>query len=116
LALAANGSNHAAILLGHGDGTFAKPVNYSVALAPISVTVADLNQDGKPDLALVGATATVSILSGNGDGTFQAATYFVAGSGSNQVSVNDFNGDGLPDLAVADEFSNAVSILTNTTP
>ncbi|HEV7396229.1 MAG TPA: VCBS repeat-containing protein, partial [Pyrinomonadaceae bacterium] len=36
----------------------------------LSMTAADVNGDGKPDL-LVGNDATVSVFLGNGDGTFQ---------------------------------------------
>ena len=41
------------VLLGNGDGTFQTAVNYgSGGYAPMSVTVADLNGDGKPDLVV----------------------------------------------------------------
>ena len=39
---------------------------------------ADLNADGKPDLAGAGANA-VSVMLGNGDGTFRAKTDFLSG-------------------------------------
>ena len=41
------------VLLGNGDGTFQTAVNYgSGGYATMSVTVADLNGDGKPDLVV----------------------------------------------------------------
>jgi len=41
-----------AILLGNGDGTFRTPVNYAVGVSPVFVAAADLNGDGKLDLAV----------------------------------------------------------------
>jgi hypothetical protein len=66
-----------------------------------SVTVADLNGDGKLDLAVPSSGGTVSILLGNGDGTFQPAVNYPAGYAPASVAVGDFNGDGKLDLAVA---------------
>jgi hypothetical protein len=41
------------VLLGNGDGTFASIVNYaSGGTSPLSVAVADVNGDGKPDLVV----------------------------------------------------------------
>jgi hypothetical protein len=67
-------------------------------------------------VAVASGTGNVSLLAGNGDGTFQPALYFVVGSGPYSLAVADFNGDTKPDVAVADEFSNVVAILLNTTP
>jgi len=57
----------------------------------------------------------VNVLLGNGDGTFQAPENYGAGTNPLSVAVGDFNGDGKPDLAVANNGSNNVSILLNTT-
>src|SRR5215510_16304048 len=53
---------------------------------------ADLNGDGRPDLAGAGANA-VSIMLGNGDGTFQAKTDFPIGMQTQTVAAGDFNSD-----------------------
>jgi len=47
--------------------------------------------------------------------SFGAATSFAAGSFPFSVAIGDLNGDGKPDLAVANQLSNNVSILLNTT-
>src|ERR1700687_4333501 len=75
------------VLLGKGDGTLQAVVTYDPggsSLAPTTVVIADLNNDHKPDLAVVnGSTGNFGVLLGNGDGTFQpAATNFLC-AGSN---------------------------------
>ena len=60
---------------------------------------ADLNGDGKPDLAGAGANA-VSVMLGNGDGTFRAKTDFPIGAQTQAVAAGDFNSDGRMDLVV----------------
>jgi hypothetical protein len=78
-----------------------------------SVAIADLNADGKPDIASVGGRHTVSVLHNRGDGTFQPARDYESGPSPQAVAAGDLNGDGRPDLAVADG-SCCVSILLNT--
>lgn len=98
------------VLLGNGDGTFQTAVTYSSG-APIAyaLAVADVNGDGKPDLAVTqcgtscgGAVGVVSVLIGNGDGSFQSAvSYSSGGYGPLSIAIGDVNGDGKPDLLVA---------------
>ncbi|MBX3002246.1 MAG: VCBS repeat-containing protein [Caldilineaceae bacterium] len=105
------------ILLGKGDGTFNDPTNYLVGYGPTSVAVADLNKDGKLDLAVTnwGNTNSVSVLLGAGNGAFQAAVDYAAGNGPYFVTVGEFNGDNILDLAVANfrynDVESTVSIL-----
>jgi len=60
---------------------------------------ADLNGDGRPDLAGAGANA-VSVMLGNGDGTFRPKTDFPIGMQTQAVAAGDFNTDGKIDLVV----------------
>jgi hypothetical protein len=111
LALSNHASNTVTIMLGNGDGTFTTAAaSTATGPSPTFITVADLNGDGKPDLAVT-TSNNVSILLGNGDGTFTAAPSPVTGSGLGQVTVADFNGDGKPDMAVANTPSNSVTVL-----
>ena len=68
------------------------------------MAAADLNGDGKPDLAVANSGGdTVSVLLNNGDGTFAAKVDYPTGTRPLSVAAADLNGDGKPDLAVANE-------------
>jgi hypothetical protein len=107
------GSGSVSVLLGNGDGTFLPAVNYaSGGYFDVSVSIADVNNDGKPDLLVANHCADyicandgiVSVLLGNGDGTFQPAVNYDSGAHiAAFVTVADVNGDGKPDLLVANE-------------
>jgi hypothetical protein len=83
------------------------PVSFNVG-AGFQLAVGDFNEDGVPDLAIVGTIYSgpdagkglVSIELGNGDGTFRAGpTYTIAG-GARGIASADFNGDHHLDLFV----------------
>jgi hypothetical protein len=86
------------VVLGLGDGTFAGSTPVGTGTAGLAITSADLNGDGKQDIA-----TTKSIFLGNGDGTFQTPVSlgnYVPDLSANFVAAADFNGDGKADLAV----------------
>jgi hypothetical protein len=100
------------VLLGNGNGTFQGAVNFAVGSIPVSVAVADVNGDGRPDLVTANQSGnSVSVLLGNGNGTFQSAVNFGVGSSPRSVAVADVNGDGRPDLVTANFGSGSVSVL-----
>ncbi len=101
--------------------SFAPHVDFTTGKYPISVAIGDVNGDGKPDLIVANsASNTVSVLlnntvAGAAIPKFAAKTDFAVGSQPLFVVLGDLNGDGKPDLAVANEKSNNISILRNTT-
>jgi hypothetical protein len=106
------------VLLGNGNGTFQAAKEYTTGTAPVSVAVADLNGDGKPDLVVAdfgiqyfAAGTTVNVLLGNGDGSFQPAQILDVGKYPESVAISDLNGDGKPDIIVANLGGNDISVL-----
>jgi hypothetical protein len=93
------------VLPGLGDGTLSRDanlqpltVNTAIPAGATLATIADLNGDGKLDMAVTG-TDYVSILLGNGNGTFKPPTSYNAPAAYDVIAA-DYNGDGLPDLVV----------------
>jgi hypothetical protein len=119
-ALAPGGSTSTVyLLLNNGHGLFSAPgAGYSVG--PVingatSMTVADFNLDGNPDIALSAGGSNATVLFGNGQGSFSVST-FGAGGGTlftNTVGA-DFNGDAKPDLAITDG-NDGITLLLNQT-
>jgi hypothetical protein len=98
---------------GRGDGTLRGPTLYPTGLYVLAATAADLNGDGKPDLAVAnGNSANVSILLNAGDGGFApAVNASVAPAYPTSIVARDFDGDGRLDVAVTDQSNNQVDVL-----
>jgi len=101
-----------AVFLGSGGGNF-QPPQYCLTggYAAVSVAVADIDGDGKPDVVIANRgvdinnnSGLVSVLRGNGDGTLQnAQTYNSGGVFAGNVTVADVNKDGHPDVVVLNQ-------------
>ena len=128
------------VLLGNGDGTFRDQRSLSIGDSGIgyipepesqAMTVADVNNDGHPDLVVpngfhsehditnprtgekkqAGRPSTISVLLGRGDGSFEAQRQFVVGDYPSAVRALDVNSDGRLDLITHNLASNDSSLL-----
>jgi hypothetical protein len=119
-------SNTLSVLLNTtGAGTtapsFAAPQTFATGAGPHTVTVADINGDGRQDLVVANLYSnSVSVLlnttaSGATVPSYVAQQTFATGAGARFVTAADINGDGILDLIVDNQSSNSVSVLLNTT-
>lgn len=105
-------------LMGRGDGTFKKAVSRSTGpmSGPYTLSVADFNQDGVPDVATANyLSANVTVLLGTGDGQLETAIDTGrSGTICYGVATVDLDGDGKPDIAAANSTDNVITVKLNT--
>lgn len=99
-----------------GAISFGPKQDYNLGVT--SISIADLNGDGKPDLCTGrGQTGIASIIentfAGTGSFSFASNVNFTTGNYDTFVSVGDLDGDGKPELAVVNSLLNKVTILKN---
>jgi len=88
-----------AVLRGNGDGTFQPAVHHPSGAGVWRVAVADLNSDGRPDLAVTVTTGIAVLLAARGS---FVPPVVQAGENSNLVEIGDLNGDRQLDLVSVD--------------
>lgn len=108
-------TSNVVVSFGEGNGLFysALPLSTGPLFQPLSVTAADVNGDGIPDV--VGPSSAqqssgshlggVFVFVSNGDGTFKKRQQYLSGGAvPTQVALADLNGDHIPDVAVANNY------------
>ena len=116
LVTANDGNGTAGVLLGQAGGGFAAVSTYSTGANsyPISIAVADVNGDSRPDLVTANNnnTGTVGVLLGQASGGFAAVNaYSTGGVYPVSIAVGDVNSDGRLDLITANTGDNTTGVL-----
>lgn len=89
-----------------GAGTFLPATSYSTGIYSWTITVADLNGDGRQDIAVgnmgtySGASVSVFLQNPTSAGTFQSATNYAESGVVSWVVAADIGGDGRQDLVI----------------
>jgi uncharacterized repeat protein (TIGR01451 family) len=102
------------ILSGNGQGGFGEPINVSISFPVGHLTSADLNFDGRDDLAyrIRDFGTAVTILLSNPGGSFAAPVDYPIGQGVGSPTLIDINGDGKLDLIATNSGASGLSILS----
>lgn len=101
------------VLLGNGDGTFQADSVFGSPSQHLSVAVADLNADGKPDIVQTtqSSVGVVTVLLNNNAGGFTPTASYAVGSNPGAVAIGDVDGDGKVDIVTANNGAGTVSVL-----
>ncbi|CAF4309273.1 unnamed protein product [Rotaria socialis] len=110
------GTGNIGVFLGYGNATFAFQTTITTGINshPYSITVADVNNDTKLDIAVVDSMKNyIVIFLGSGNGTFNFPIFLSTGSNSNPIFIviADFNKDNKPDVVIANNGTNSVGVL-----
>jgi hypothetical protein len=101
------------VFINNGDGTFTSSY-FQPQSAGTTITAADINKDGKPDIILGGPLSIsglqygFTVLFGDGTGNFTTSSQFATTvNGFTNLLAGDLNNDGYPDLVVSTGGSNS---------
>ncbi len=110
-----------AVLLGTGTGTFSAPVEYDVGNFPLSVKLADFDENGTLDMIVANGvdadgegtqTSSLHLLLGAGDGTFdeEDSLGYLVNAAPGALMAQDFTRDGHIDVATSHSTLGSIQI------
>ena len=101
-----------------GSITFAPKIDFSTGDNPYSIVIADLNNDGKPDVSIANYLSNTFSVYRNtstaGSISFAPRIDIATDLGPNFLASGDIDGDGKTDISIANHLSNSVSVFRNT--
>ncbi len=102
------------IFYGRGDGSFAQPVPFLLRAEPSTLSVADLDDNGYPDI-LVGYTrlAQIDIYGGDGFGRFYVRQTLKTLGPISQFAIADFTGNGTTDIAALSSDTKEITLFSH---
>jgi hypothetical protein len=98
-----------------GNISFAARVDINPGSVPASISIADLDRDGKADLVLATNTGLGTMRNLSTPGNFSFGPFAIWGTGTRLVSARagDLDGDGKPDLVATDLSGNSIVVVRN---
>jgi len=106
-----------------GNISFATAVNYTLTGQPSSLTIADIDRDGKPDLVALTTnsskintltvfknTSTPGVINST---SFTTSFDIIANTTATAFTVGDMDSDGKPDIILVSQANNTISLLRN---
>jgi hypothetical protein len=110
----AGGANQVFVGLNNGEGAFPEFAAYTVGRTPAQVAIADVDDDGVPDLLTANrGSDDISVLTGDGEGRFRAQSRVRVGRTPTALSVDDLDEDGRNDVVTSNRRSRSVTVLLN---
>jgi VCBS repeat protein/flagellar hook capping protein FlgD len=107
---------------GVGNGTFAAAISYPGVSSPLDLQIRDFNQDGFPDIAVLGATSgNVTVLEHGGTAALQANSFVITethaiGLSPAFITLGDFDENGRVDLVSDVPTANTLDVLLGPCP
>ncbi len=113
--VSANVTGSGSVWLGQEGGTFSSATAVSTGSSPLSVDVADIDGDGRLDLAFANSgSASLTVRFGDGSGTgFGPATTVSTADSPAGVRIADMNRDGRPDLVISNQGATRATVFLN---